>query len=97
MKTRTSSRETRRERIEARVTPEQKKRIERAAVIRGTSVSDFVVLSSAEAALRTIREQEALTLSERDRDVFVQALLNPPPPGKKLLAAAKRYKERMKA
>jgi uncharacterized protein (DUF1778 family) len=78
------------------VTPEQKKRIERAAVIRGTSVSDFVVLSAAEAAVRTIREQEVLTLSERDREVFVQALLNPPPPGKRLLAAAKRYRERAK-
>lgn len=84
--------EPRKERPEARLTPEQKKYIERAAQIRGTSVSDFVVTSAADAGLRTIREQEVLTLNERAREVFVRALLSPPLPGKRLLAAAKRYK-----
>jgi uncharacterized protein (DUF1778 family) len=87
-------RETKKERLEARLTPEQKMHIERAAQIRGTSISDFVVLSANEAALRTIREQEVLTLNERAREVFANALLHPPAPGVRLSAAAKRYKER---
>ncbi len=84
------------ERFEARLTPEQKKHIERAARIKGTSVSDFVVLSAEDAALRTIRDEEVLTLTERDRHVFVEALLNPPEPGKRLRAAAMRHRGRFK-
>jgi uncharacterized protein (DUF1778 family) len=86
--------ESKKERLEARLTPEQKKHIEHAARIKGTSVSDFVVLSADDAAVRTIREQEVLTLNERAREVFVNALLKPPAPGRRLVAAAKRYKER---
>jgi uncharacterized protein (DUF1778 family) len=88
--------ESKKERLEARLTPEQKKHIELAAQIKGTSVSDFVVLSAADAAVRTIREQEVLTLNKRARKVFAHALLNPPAPGGRLVAAAKRYRERTK-
>lgn len=82
------------ERLEARLTSEQKKHIEHAARIKGTSISDFVVLSADDAAVRTIREQELLTLNERAREVFANALLHPPAPTARLLAAAKRYKKR---
>ena len=87
--------ESKKERLEARLTPEQKKHIEHAARIKGTSVSDFVVLSADDAAVRTIREQEVLTLNERAREVFARALLHPPAPRRRLAAAAKRYKERI--
>jgi uncharacterized protein (DUF1778 family) len=85
--------EHKKERLEARLTAEQKRHIEQAAGIRGTSVSDFVILSAEEAALRTIREQETLVLNERARKVFAAALLNPPPPGTRLRAAARRYRK----
>ena len=88
--------ESKKERLEARLTPEQKKHIEHAARIKGTSVSDFVVLSADDAAVRTIREQEVLTLNEHARQVFANALLNPPAPSGRLVAAAKRCKERAK-
>jgi len=86
--------ESRKDRLEARLTPEQKRQIAHAARIKGTSISDFVILSAAEAAMRTIREQEILVLQERAREVFAQALLNPPAPGRRLRAAARRYRER---
>src|SRR5258707_11099897 len=85
--------ESRKERLEARLTPEQKKHIVHAARIRGRSISDFFVLSADDAAVRTIREQEVLTLNERAREVLANALLHPPVPGARLSAAAKRYKE----
>jgi uncharacterized protein (DUF1778 family) len=69
--------EAKKERLEARFTPEQKKQIDHAARIKGTSVSDFVVLSADAAAVRTIREQEVLTPNERAREAFAHALLNP--------------------
>lgn len=89
-------RKSKKERLEARLTPEQKKYIEHAARIKGTSVSDFVVSSAQETAVRTIREYEVLTLNEQARKVFANALLNPPAPGRRLVAAARRYKQRAK-
>lgn len=89
-------RESKKERLEARLTREQKKHIEHAARIKGTSVSDFVVLSADDAAVRTIREQEILTLNEQAREIFANALLNPPAPSGRLVTAARRYRERAK-
>jgi len=88
--------ESKRERLEARLTTEQKEHIELAARIKGISVSDFVVLNADDAAVRAIREQEVLTLTEQARETFANALLNPPFPGRRLLAAARRYSERRK-
>ena len=48
------------ERLEARVTRQQKRLIERAAYLRGTSVTDFVVASAQQAATATIRDSEML-------------------------------------
>jgi uncharacterized protein (DUF1778 family) len=83
---------TRKERLDARVTREEKKIIEEAASLRGTSASDFLRMAAKEAALNTIREHETLTLTENSRRVFVEALLNPPAPNQNAIAAAKRYK-----
>ena len=84
---------TRAERLDARVTREEKEMIETAASLRGTSASDFVRMATREAALETIREHEVLTLNEEAKRVFVEALLNPPKPNANLIAAARRYKE----
>jgi uncharacterized protein (DUF1778 family) len=83
------------ERLEARVTPEQKRMIERAAEIRGTTVTNFVILSAQKAATETIREFDVLSLRDKAREVFVRALLNPPPPNAKARAASRRYRRRM--
>ncbi|MEW6367394.1 MAG: DUF1778 domain-containing protein [Acidobacteriota bacterium] len=84
----------RRERLEARVTRSQKQLIERAAHLRGSSLTDFLVQSAQEAAAKTIQEFEILHLRDGARDVFVNAILNPPPPNKALRAAAARYGKR---
>jgi uncharacterized protein (DUF1778 family) len=83
------------ERTEARLYPEQKERIERAARLKGLSLSDFIVQHADEAAIKTIQEHTSWTLEDRDRAVFVQALLNPPAPNARMKAAVKRYKQRM--
>lgn len=80
------------ERLDARVTPDEKEIIETAARLRGTSITDFVVASAREAAMRTIREYEVLTVAERSRSIFVEALLNPPKPTEKAIAAADRFR-----
>ena len=81
------------ERAEARLLPEQKKRIEMAASLKGLSVSDFIVQHADEAAIKTIESHTAWVLSAKDMEFLVQVLLNPPEPSARMKAAAKRYKE----
>jgi uncharacterized protein (DUF1778 family) len=84
-------------RVEARLNPEQKRRIEHAARLKGTSISDFMVLSADDAAARTIQEHEVWVLTGRDREVFVRALLNPPAPSTRMKAAAQRHRRQLGA
>jgi uncharacterized protein (DUF1778 family) len=83
------------ERLEARISREQKELFQRAADIQGRTLTDFVISSLQEAALRAIQEHEMMILSVRDREVFVEALLNPPNPSDKLRSAAQRYKQKI--
>jgi len=80
------------ERVEIRMTRMQKRDIERAANLRGTSVTDFILNAVQPAATETIREFEVLELRNEDRQVFVEALLNPPEPNEALKAAVVRHK-----
>lgn len=83
--------------MEVRVSREQKELFQRAADIQGRTLTDFVISSVAEAAKQAIQEHEMMTLSVRDQEIFVEALLNPPAPSDKLRAAAQRYKQVMGA
>jgi uncharacterized protein (DUF1778 family) len=83
------------ERLEARVTLEQKKMIARAAALRGSSVTEFVVASAQQAAAEAIKDAELLTLHDEARDVFVNAVLHPPAPNEAARKAAQGYKERV--
>jgi len=84
-------------RIEARLNPEQKQRIEYAASLKGTSISDFMVSSADEAAVHAIEQHEIWTLTGRDREVVVEALLHPRTPSLRMKAAVRRYTRRVKA
>jgi len=85
---------TRAERLEARVTAEQKSLIERAAALQGRTVTDFVLTSVQDAARRAIEEHHQLALSIRDSEAFVDALLNPKPINDRLRDTVRRYRER---
>ena len=78
------------ERLETRVTYEQKQLIERAAKLEGRSITDFVLAATQAAARQVIQEHEVLRLTTKDREVFVSALLNPPEPNAKLREAVRR-------
>ncbi len=82
------------ERLEARVSKAQKNLFLRAATVQGRSLTDFLIASVQEAAERALRAHDVLTLSERDRRIFVEALVKPAAPSKTLRQAARRYKER---
>ena|SRR5215471_8161190 len=80
------------QRLEARIDAHQKAVIERAASLKGMNVTQFVTFSSHEAALKTIQEHETLTLRDEARDVFINAILNPPDPGETEKTAVARYR-----
>jgi len=84
------------ERLDARVTREEKQVIETAASLRGISVTDLLRSSVKDAATQIIRENEVLTLAGRSRQVFVEALIHPPKPNEKALAAARRFKQEVR-
>ena len=83
-----------RERIDVRLRPEQKAEIERAAHIKGLTVTDFIIQNAVTNARQAIREYETWTLERPDAELFAAALMEPVALGPQLTQAAKRYKER---
>jgi uncharacterized protein (DUF1778 family) len=79
----------------ARISDEQKRLLQRAADIRGQTLTEFVVSAAQEAATRAIVDQQVIELSVRDSQAFAEGVLNPPPVGPSLRAAARRYKKTM--
>ena len=84
------------ERLDARVTKEEKRVIETAASLRGISVTDLMRTTITDAATKIIRENEILILSERERQAFVRALMNPPRPNDAAIAAVQRYRREVR-
>jgi uncharacterized protein (DUF1778 family) len=80
------------ERLETRVTAEQKNLIGRAAALQGRTITDFVLTSVQDAARRTIEEHQQIELSVRDSEAFVEALLNPQPVNNRLRDTVRRYR-----
>jgi uncharacterized protein (DUF1778 family) len=78
-------------RLEARVTVEQKQLLERAAGLRGQNLTEFMISVLADAATQTILDSELIALTDRDRQAFAAALLNPPAPSKRAMADARWY------
>lgn len=83
------------DRLAARIPAEQKELLQRAAAIRGTSLTEFVLSAAQDAAVRTIRDHEVITLSERDSRAFIEALLHPEPANQPLREGVERYKALM--
>ncbi|MGV6876072.1 type II toxin-antitoxin system TacA family antitoxin [Pseudochelatococcus sp. B33] len=83
------------ERLGFRIDEATKNLIERAAYLSQRKVSDFCVSALADTARRTIAEHEMLMLSERDRDAFFDALINPPAPSDRLQRALADHKRRV--
>jgi uncharacterized protein (DUF1778 family) len=81
-----------RERLEARVTSEQKALFQRAADLQGRSLTDFVVSALQDAAEDAIRSHHVLTLSAHDSRIFAEALMNPPEPNEYARKAAAEYR-----
>ena len=82
-------------RLEARISPETKALLQKAADLEGRTLTDFVVATVQAEAHRVIEQHQTLKLNLEDSETFVNTLLNPPQPNDALKAAAKRYKQVM--
>ena len=71
-------------RVDFRVSDVQKSLLERAAEIKHLSLSSYILSSSIKQAELDIAENEMLILSNRDRDLVMSALENPPKPNEAL-------------
>lgn len=81
-------------RIDLRVTQEQKELLERAASLKGISLSAYTLFHVLPAAKQDIHTHESLVLSNRDRDFFMSVMENPPELKGKLKSAIHKYKNK---
>lgn len=82
-------------RLNFRLPPEIKERIENAALISGVTVTDFAITALAERSEKVLEKHQTRILSNRDREFFLEMLENPPEPNEALKKAVKEYKKRV--
>jgi uncharacterized protein (DUF1778 family) len=85
------AREIKRARIELRVSASAKALIQRAMAVTGLTAGDLAY----EGARQALNEHELLVLTGADREAFFEALINPPEPSEKLIAALRRHRDLM--
>jgi uncharacterized protein (DUF1778 family) len=69
---------TRSNRLVARITPDDKVLLERAATLEGSSLASFVVSHVRTAAAEVIRQHETIQLNQAESERFLKALVAPP-------------------
>jgi uncharacterized protein (DUF1778 family) len=80
-------------RFDTRLPKEQKVFFERAAQLGGyRNLTDFVVMAVQEKAKEIISESERVIASQRDSEIFFNAVLNPKAPNEELSKAANEFK-----
>lgn len=78
-------------RLEARIPTDLYEVMERAATLRGLTMTAYVTNTMVSDAQRTIEESSIIKLSGDDQAAFAKALIDPPAPNAKLVAASRRH------
>ena len=78
-------------RLEARLPASVYALLNRAAELRGRSISDFVINAAQDAAQRAIEDEGIIRLSAEDQARFAQALIRSPAPNAALKRAVRRH------
>jgi uncharacterized protein (DUF1778 family) len=94
-RTAVTERRTRASRLGFRVDAETKRLVERAAALERRSLTDFCLTALTQATRETITRHESLALSERDREIFFDALIHAPKPNERLRRAFRAAEERI--
>ncbi|MBV8045493.1 DUF1778 domain-containing protein [Pluralibacter sp.] len=81
------------QRIDLRLTDDDKSMIEEAAAITNQSITQFMLNSASERAAEVIERHRRVILNEASWARVMEAISNPPAPTEKLKRAAKRLQE----
>lgn len=81
------------DRVEFRTSRQERIKFEKAATYLGMNLSAFLRMAALERSAEILKESHVLSLSDRDRDLFLSALENPPKPNKNLKKAFSEYKK----
>lgn len=79
-------------RLNIRLRPDIKDRIEKAASLSGKTLTDFAISALSETADEVLERQHVTKLSDRDRDIFLRILDKKSKPNALLIRAAKTHK-----
>ena len=80
-------------RFDVKIPKTQKEFFEYAANLGGfRTLTDFIIKAVQEKASAIVEEHDSVIASEKDKQIFFDALMNPPGPNQKLREAAERYK-----
>ncbi len=89
---RTKESNTKNARFDTRLSKEQKVFFEKAARLGGyRNLTDFVVMAAQEKAKEIISEKERILASQKDSEVFFNAVMNPKAPNEELSKAANAF------
>jgi uncharacterized protein (DUF1778 family) len=83
------------QRLHIRLDGDSKQKLERAAAYANRSLSEFVLSRALDAADAVILEHETLRLRDADRQVFLDALEDPPEPNARLRQAFAEHGKRV--
>lgn len=79
-------------RFDTRLPKEQKELFEKAALLGGfRNLTDFVISSLNDRARQIIDNHEKIIASQKDREIFFDALMNPSEPNNNLLVAVDNF------
>lgn len=81
------------DRIELRTNQKERERLLEAAVFTGMTLSAFLRQAALEKSDEILKSRDAITLSDRDRNLFLETLENPPKTHRRLQQAFKTYQK----
>ena len=80
-------------RLEARIPVHIYDQMQRAARLRGMTLTGYLIATAGEDARRVVEDAEIMRLARADQIRFAEMLINPPKPNERLVRAAKRHTE----
>jgi uncharacterized protein (DUF1778 family) len=80
-------------RLEARIPIHVYEQMQRAARLRGLTLTGYLIATAGEDARRVVEDAEIMRLAREDQIRFAEALINPPKANERLTRAAKRHAE----
>ncbi|MDB5686339.1 MAG: hypothetical protein JWR77_928 [Rhizorhabdus sp.] len=78
-------------RLEARIPVQIYDQMQRAARLRGMTLTGYLLATAGEDARRVVEDADIMRLAREDQIRFAQALIDPPKPNDRLARAAERH------